>query len=75
MISINTPYFIGSITAIILNLIIPTDLIDDAEIEAEETWHLKQEGGEGDENEAKQLSSEEDENEKGVSVHSAEQEA
>ena len=75
MISINTPYFIGSITAIILNLIIPTDLIDDAEIEAEETWHLKQ-GGEGDdENDAKQLSSEKDENEKDVSVHSAKQEA
>ena len=40
MISINTPYFIGSITAITLNLVIPTDLIDDAEIEVEETWHL-----------------------------------
>lgn len=40
MISINTPYFIGSITAIILNLVIPTDLIDDAEVEVEETWHL-----------------------------------
>lgn len=39
MIAINTPYFIGSITAIILNLIIPTDLIDDTEIEIEESWH------------------------------------
>jgi uracil-xanthine permease len=38
MIAVNTPYFIGSITAIILNLVIPTDLIDDAEIEIEESW-------------------------------------
>ena len=39
MISINTPYFIGSITAIILNLVIPTDLIDDSESATEEEWH------------------------------------
>jgi xanthine/uracil permease len=38
MIAINTPYFIGSITAIILNLVIPTDLVDDSEVEIEATW-------------------------------------
>ena len=60
MISINTPYFIGSICAIVLNLVIPTDLIDDAEIEVEETWHLKE--GEGEEivKDPKELSSEDD---------------
>lgn len=41
MIAINTPYFIGSVTAIILNLIIPTDLIDDAEVEIEASWQEK----------------------------------
>ncbi|KAL3921304.1 MAG: hypothetical protein SGILL_002813, partial [Bacillariaceae sp.] len=46
MIAINTPYFIGSITAIILNLIIPTDLIDDAEVEIESSWQ-----GQGDDEE------------------------
>lgn len=43
MIAVNTPYFIGSICAIILNLVIPTDLIDDTEIEIEESWQ-KEEG-------------------------------
>lgn len=43
MIAINTPYFIGSITAIILNLVIPTDLIDDSEVEIEEAWHKEEE--------------------------------
>merc|ERR1712151_261596 len=38
MISINTPYFIGSIAAIILNQIIPTDIEDPGDIEAEEGW-------------------------------------
>lgn len=38
MIAVNTPYFIGSITAIILNLVIPNDLVDDTEIEIEESW-------------------------------------
>lgn len=38
MISVNTPYFVGSITAIILNLIIPVDLIDDEELAIEEEW-------------------------------------
>lgn len=32
MIAINTPYFIGSVTAMILNLVIPMDLIDEGEI-------------------------------------------
>lgn len=59
MISINTPYFIGSICAIVLNLIIPEDLIDDAEIEAEETWHLKEQQDEEAED-AKELSSEDE---------------
>ena len=58
MISINTPYFIGSICAIILNLVIPTDLIDDAEIEVEETWHLKEPKEEAQE--GKELSEEDD---------------
>lgn len=39
MIAVNTPYFVGSIAAIILNLLIPTDLIDDAELEIEESWN------------------------------------
>ena len=43
MIAVNTPYFIGSITAIILNLVIPTDLIDDAEVEIESKWHEDEE--------------------------------
>jgi uracil-xanthine permease len=43
MIAINTPYFLGSICAIILNLVIPTDLIDEAELEIEETWHKEEE--------------------------------
>jgi uracil-xanthine permease len=38
MISINTPYFIGSITAIILNLILPNEAEDPGDIEAEEGW-------------------------------------
>eukprot|EP00977_Amphora_coffeiformis_P012175 scaffold2997_cov182-Amphora_coffeaeformis.AAC.5 len=61
MISINTPYFIGSLCAIFLNLVIPTDLIDDAEIEVEETWHLKECEGE-EVKDAKELSSEEEVN-------------
>lgn len=43
MIAVNTPYFIGSISAIILNLIIPVDLIDDVEIEIEEQWNEEEE--------------------------------
>eukprot|EP00957_Ditylum_brightwellii_P126852 9669518-Ditylum_brightwellii.AAC.1 len=43
MIAVNTSYFIGSITAIILNLIIPVDLIDDAELEIEEQWNVEEE--------------------------------
>ena len=43
MIAVNTPYFIGSITSIILNLIIPVDLIDDAELEIEEQWNVEEE--------------------------------
>jgi xanthine/uracil permease len=42
MIAVNTPYFIGSICAIILNLIIPTDLVDETEIEIEEMWHKEE---------------------------------
>jgi len=42
MIAINTPYFIGSITAIILNLIIPMDLIDDEELLVEEEWQKEE---------------------------------
>ena len=38
MISINTPYFIGSILAIILNLIIPLELVDDEDLEVEALW-------------------------------------
>jgi len=45
MIAVNTPYFIGSICAIILNLVIPTDLIDDTEVEIEETWQTEEEEG------------------------------
>mmetsp|Transcript_33414 Transcript_33414/g.47448 ORF Transcript_33414/g.47448 Transcript_33414/m.47448 type:complete len:279 (-) Transcript_33414:238-1074(-) len=37
MIAINTPYFIGRITATILNMIFPTDVIDDADLEIEAT--------------------------------------
>jgi len=43
MIAVNTPYFIGSMAAIILNLLIPVDLVDDAELEIEETWNDSQE--------------------------------
>ena len=43
MIAINTPYFIGSITAIVLNLVIPLDLIDDVEVEIETKWHEEEE--------------------------------
>lgn len=43
MIAINTPYFIGSITAIVLNLVIPTDLIDDSETALEEAWRAEEE--------------------------------
>ena len=42
MIAINTPYFIGSITAIILNMIIPTDLVDESELEIEATWQVEE---------------------------------
>lgn len=42
MIAVNTPYFIGSITTIILNLIITIDLIDDAELAAEEEWQKEE---------------------------------
>lgn len=38
MISVNTPYFIGSMVAIILNLIIPLELVDDADLEVEALW-------------------------------------
>lgn len=38
MISINTPYFIGSITAIILNMIIPHDEVDQEELDVEAEW-------------------------------------
>ena len=38
MVAINTPYFIGSISAILLHLLIPIDLIDDVEIDTEEGW-------------------------------------
>jgi hypothetical protein len=37
-IAVNTPYFIGSVCAIILNLLIPTDS-DEDEVEIEEMWH------------------------------------
>jgi hypothetical protein len=43
MIAVNTPYFIGSICAIILNLVIPIDLIDDIEVELEESWQEEEE--------------------------------
>jgi uracil-xanthine permease len=43
MIAINTPYFIGSIAAIVLNLVIPTDLIDDSETAIEESWKEEEE--------------------------------
>ena len=36
--AMNTPYFVGSITAIVLNLLIPTDLVDDTEVETEMAW-------------------------------------
>ncbi|KAG7342927.1 uracil-xanthine permease [Nitzschia inconspicua] len=48
MIAINTPYFIGSVTAILLNLIIPTDLEDDLEVEIEATWHVEEDDGDGE---------------------------
>ena len=38
MISVNTPYFIGSIAAIILNLIVPHDEVDPEELEVEKQW-------------------------------------
>ena len=38
MIAVNTPYFIGSIVAIILNLIIPMELVDLEELAVEELW-------------------------------------
>jgi len=38
MISINTPYFIGSVTAIILNLIIPKEFVDAEDLEVEALW-------------------------------------
>ena len=38
MISINTPYFIGSIAACILHQIIPTDMEDPEEIAVEKEW-------------------------------------
>ena len=39
MIAVNTPYFIGSMTAIILNLIIPMETVEDADLEVEKLWH------------------------------------
>jgi uric acid-xanthine permease len=81
MIAINTPYFIGSVTAIILNLIIPTDLIDDAEVEIEALWqeqgddeeegdkeetaHLKESKG-GEDMEGSQTKSNDDSEEAGA---------
>lgn len=38
MIAVNTPYFIGSMTAIILNLIIPMETVEDADLEVEKLW-------------------------------------
>ena len=38
MISVNTPYFIGSVVAIILNLVIPYEEDDPEDIAAEQTW-------------------------------------
>lgn len=38
MIAVNTPYFIGSVTAMILNLIIPMDLVDEEDLECEAKW-------------------------------------
>lgn len=38
MISINTPYFIGSLTAMILNQIIPKDEVDPEELAVENEW-------------------------------------
>lgn len=49
MIAVNTPYFIGSITAIILNLIIPTDLVDDTEVEIEATWQNEEDSDDEEE--------------------------
>jgi hypothetical protein len=38
LIAFNTPYCVGTIAAMLLNLIIPNDLPDDEDIEAEEEW-------------------------------------
>lgn len=38
MIAVNTPYFIGSVSAMILNLIIPMDLVDEEDLEVEAKW-------------------------------------
>lgn len=46
MISINTPYFIGSITAMILHQIIPMEVEDPGDIEAEEGWTDEEEEAE-----------------------------
>ena len=49
MISVNTPYFIGSVVAIILNLVIPYKEDDPENIAAEKTWaneyEAEEEGG------------------------------
>lgn len=39
MIAMNTPYFIGSMAAIILNIIIPMETVDDADLEVEALWN------------------------------------
>jgi hypothetical protein len=38
MIAVNTPYFIGSFVAILLNLVVPVDSEDPEEIAIEEDW-------------------------------------
>ena len=38
MIAVSAPYFIGSVVAIILNLIIPMELVDLEELAVEELW-------------------------------------
>lgn len=38
MIAVNTPYFIGSVVATILNLITPIELVDLEELAVEELW-------------------------------------
>ena len=49
MISVNTPYFIGSVVAINLNLVIPYKEDDPENIAAEQTWaneyEAEEEGG------------------------------